>query len=278
MSHLEQVPATIFQAGPGNQALGVAIVVFMAIALYNAVELGVLIPLSFRRYHSLYFWALLTSTILGVIPATLGPAFQFFSLTPLWLALLLSNVGFVMMVPNQSVVLYSRLHLVSQSRVVLRSVRWLIIFSVFFIVIPTIILNIGSVYVPTPSWTRGFQAMERIQITWFSTQETLISTIYIYDTIRMIRISPAEDKRRHKILYELVAVNVTAILMDTSLVVLEYVGYYFAQVILKATVYSIKLKLEFAILGMLVSLVHSNGSQGGVGLAGRLHFFWVVVI
>lgn len=264
MSHREQVPATLFQSGPGNQVLGVAIVVFMAIALYNAIELAFLIPLSFRRYHSLYFWALLTSAILGIIPGTLGPAFQFFSLSPLWLSLLLSNIGFVMTVPNQSVVLYSRLHLVSQNRIVLRSVRWLIMASLFFIVIPTIVLNLGSSYVLTPSWNRGFQAMERIQLTWFSAQETLISTIYIIYTIRMIRLSPDDDKRRHKILYELLAVNVAAILMDTSLVVLEYLGYYFTQVILKAMVYSIKLKLEFAVLGLLVSLVHHNASQGGL--------------
>ena len=106
--------------------------------------------------------------------------------------------------------------------------------------------------------------MERIQVTWFTAQETLISTIYIYNTVRMIRLSPDEDKRRHKILYELVLVNVAAIVMDTSLVVLEYLGYYFTQVILKAMVYSIKLKLEFAVLGLLVSLVHSNGSQVGL--------------
>lgn len=264
MSHLEQVQTTLFQAGPGNQALGIALIVFMAIALYNAIELAILIPLSFSRYHSLYFWALLTSAVLGVIPATLGPAFQFFSISPLWLSLVLSNVGFAMMVPNQSVVLYSRLHLVSHNSIVLRYIRWLIIASVFFIVIPTITLNFCSTYIPTPAWIRGFDAMERIQITWFLAQETLISTIYIYETIRMIRLSPNEDKRRDKILYELLAINVAAIVMDTALLVLEYIGYYFTQVIFKATVYSIKLKLEFAVLGMLVALVHGGGSQGAL--------------
>ena len=74
MSHREQVPATLFQAGPGNQVLGIAIIVFMAIALYNAIELGVLIPLSFRRYHSLYFWALLTSARIGSYPSNSRPS------------------------------------------------------------------------------------------------------------------------------------------------------------------------------------------------------------
>lgn len=264
MSNVEQPPA-LFGSGNGNETLAISVVIFMAIALYNALELGVLIPLSFRRYRSLYFWSLLTSSILGVIPATLGPGLQFFHLEPLWLAMLLSNFGFAMMVPNQSVVLYSRLHLVSQNRTILRTVRWAIIFSIFGIVIPVIVTNIASSYLPNDdNWVRAFAVIERIQLTWFAAQETLISSVYIYDTIRLIQLSPAGDKRRHKILYELLAINVTCIVMDLSLVILEYLGYYFTQVILKATVYSIKLKLEFAVLGMLVSIVHLHGSEGSV--------------
>jgi hypothetical protein len=112
--------------------------------------------------------------------------------------------------------------------------------SLFLIVVPTRILNFGSSYVASPKWSRGFEAMERIQLTWFSAQESLISTVYIFDAVRLIRLGPNEDKRRHKLLYELLAINVAAILMDTSLVILEYLGFYFTQVILKAMVYSVK--------------------------------------
>lgn len=265
MSNLEPPPASLFGSGHGNEALGISVVIYMAIALYNALELGILIPLSFRRYRSLYFWSLLTSSTLGVIPATVGPGLQFFHFEPLWLAMFLSNFGFAMMVPNQSVVLYSRLHLVSQNRGILRTVRWVIIFSIFGIVIPVIVTNIVSSFRPDlKNWVRAFAVIERLQLTWFATQESLISAVYIYDTIRLIQLSPAEDKRRHKILYELLAINIVAIVMDLSLVILEYLGYYFTQVILKAAVYSVKLKLEFAVLGMLVSIVHMHGSEGSI--------------
>jgi len=261
MSVVDEDAPLFFTPGTGNFALGIAIIIFMTIALYNALELSVLIPLSFRRYQSLYFWSLLTSASVGVIPATIGPALQFFELAPLWLCMVLSNVGFVMMVPNQSIVLYSRLHLVSQNPKVLGFVRWLIVTSLVFIAIPTITLNVGVTYVPhNASWVSGFEAIERIQVTWFAVQESLIASIYIYDTIGMMRLSPEGDKRRTKILYELLAVNISAIIMDLSLVILEYLGLYFTQIIFKATVYSIKLKLEFAVLGMLVSIVHSRGS------------------
>jgi ABC-type uncharacterized transport system permease subunit len=39
-------------------------------------------------------------------------------------------------------------------------------------------------------------------------------------------------------------------------------GLYFTQIIFKALVYSIKLKMEFAVLGMLISIVHSGSSHG----------------
>ncbi|KAJ5094765.1 hypothetical protein N7456_010626 [Penicillium angulare] len=260
----EQGPDSSLQNGGGNEAIGISTVIFMSIALYNALELTILIPLNFKRYRSLYFWALITSTVLGVIPDCLGSAFQFFSLTPLWLSLLLSNVGFVFMVPNQSVVLYSRLHLVSQNTSLLAMVRWLIIISTPLIVIPTISMNCGASYLPHhKGWSHGFDVFEKLQITWFTVQEMFISSVYIWDTVRMIRLGfdGDDDKRRHKILYELLAVNVVAIIMDIALLVLEYSGYYFAQVLFKATVYSIKLKLEFAVLGMLVSLVHTRADS-----------------
>lgn len=257
----EKILTSRLEYARDNEPLKYAIIVFVAVALYNACELLVLIPLTFRRHRSLYFWALLTSTIFGVIPASLGPMLQYFDLGPLWLALVLSNVGFVLMVPNQSVVLYSRLHLVSQSTRILSFIRCLIVFCLVAIAIPTVVLDFGRSYEQeSPEWSLGFQVIERIQVTWFTVQEGFISAVYIWEAVRLIKLSPEQDKRRSLVLYELFAINVTFITMDVALVIIEYLGYYYAQIILKAAVYSIKLKMEFAVLGMLVSIVHSHSS------------------
>lgn len=263
-------PTTAHGAGNGqiDDALDISIIVFMCIALYNALELTVLIPLSFRRYNTLYFWSLLTSTILGVIPFTLTSALQFFSLEPLWLTFVLQNASWILMVPNQSVVLYSRLHLVSQNTTLLALVRGLILLSLLGIVVPTIVLNAGWTFLPrSATWTRGYDTMERIQVTWFTAQECFISGVYIWHAVRLIGLIPSADRRRQKILYELLGVNVIAIILDLAVVVLQYLDYYFAQVVFKATVYSVKLKLEFAVLGLLVSIVYSH--EGGEGMS-----FW----
>lgn len=58
-----------------------------------------------------------------------------------------------MMVPNQSMVLYSRLHLVSQNRAILRLVRYLIIFSFIENAVSSVVLDAGWTYMPQfPSW------------------------------------------------------------------------------------------------------------------------------
>lgn len=239
-------------------------IIIISIALYNALELSILVPLSFKTYRSLYFWSLLISSTLGLIPASLGPSFQYLNLVPLWLSLLLSNIGFICMVPTQSIVLYSRLHLISQNYHLLRLLKWLIIIGSIIVLIPTITLNFGSEYFPRSKWKRAFSIVERAQIVWFSIQEILISSVYIWETIRMMQISPEEDKKRDKVLWELIAVNCIAIAMDLALLILEFMGFYFTQIILKALVYSIKLKMEFAVLGMLLSIVHSRSRDFSV--------------
>lgn len=255
--NFQQLPSSLDE----NQTMGMAVIIIISIALYNALELSVLIPLSFKTYRSLYFWALLISTTVGLIPTSLGTSFQYFNIVPLWLSLLLSNIGFICMVPTQSVVLYSRLHLISQNFRLLRIIKWMIIIDSIILLIPTVTMNFGSEYFPRSAWVHGFSIVERAQITWFSVQEILISSVYIWETVRMIKISPEEDKKRHKILLELIGINIIAILMDLSLLILEFLGYYFTQIILKALVYSIKLKMEFAVLGMLLSIVRSHSRE-----------------
>lgn len=118
-------------------AIKIMMAVFCAIALYNAVELVILIFLTFTRYSGLYFWAMLLSAVLGVIPQAIGFLLEFFAIGPLWFAVTFSTIGFYFMVPGQSIVLYSRLHLVVQSQTLLRRVLYLIIFDTIVLLIPT---------------------------------------------------------------------------------------------------------------------------------------------
>ena len=98
--------------------------------------------------------------------------------------------------------------------------------------------------------------MEKIQMTGFCIQEFVLSALYISETIRMLRLDP--DRGKRKIMYQLVAINLIIILMDIGLLVVEYMDYYIMETMIKGVVYSVKLKLEFAVLGKLVFLVRSH--------------------
>lgn len=245
----------------GNAAVRIAMIVFSSIALYNAVELFILLFLTFQKYRGLYFWTMMVSVAVGVIPHTVGYILEFFQLAPLWVGLLISTIGFYAMVPGQSVVLYSRLHLVVQDQRILRFVLWLIIIDAFLLLIPTTVLTFSTAYVRTIPIIRGYNVMEHIQLAWFCAQEFVISGIYIWETVKLLRMMPKKDRRRTRIMYELLAINFVIIILDVALLCVEYTGFYSLQTTLKPMVYSIKLKLEFGVLGKLVALVQTQRSQ-----------------
>jgi Na+-translocating ferredoxin:NAD+ oxidoreductase RnfA subunit len=103
--------------------------------------------------------------------------------------------------------------------------------------------------------------MERIQLTGFCVQEFIISGLYILETVKMLRLDAAtgdHPKRNKKIMYQLVGINLLIITIDIVLLVVEYLNFFVIQTTLKPMVYSIKLKLEFAVLGRLVVFVRSH--------------------
>ncbi|OGM45142.1 hypothetical protein ABOM_006664 [Aspergillus bombycis] len=232
-----------------GESTRITTVVLISLSLYNSIELVVIILSSFKHYKSIYFWALLLSNTLGVLPYSIGTLLDIYSIGPQWLMLTALWLGFSCMVPGQSIVLYSRLHLVVRNGRLLTFLRLLIVIGTIVCMIPITVLYYGSVYIKHP-WNEAYAVMERLQLIYFCSQEGLLSTIFIVETINLIRLRPVQDHRT-RILYELVAVNLLIIVMDIALLLLEFLGFYFLQVILKGVVYSIKLKLEFAVLGRL---------------------------
>ncbi|KAF4764780.1 hypothetical protein N7455_003942 [Penicillium solitum] len=236
---------------------------FLAIALYNSIEQLVLIFASFRRYNGLYFWSLLLSTVLGVIPQSLSFILKYYDVGPLWFSVTLSTIGWYFMVTGQALVLFSRLNIVVQDLAISHRVLAMIIMDAFALHVPTTVLTYGSNFICTPAWVHGYMVMERIELTGFCLQEFIISGLYISNTIKILRMSPPDSHRHNmnrKIMYQLLAINALIIMMDIILLVFEYLNYFVIQTTLKSMVYSIKLKLEFGVLSRLVHFVQSQDS------------------
>jgi len=62
---------------------------------------------------------------------------------------------------------------------------------------------------------------------------------------------------------QLVFINIVIIIMDTALLSIEYASLYLLETVAKGVCYSIKLKLEFAILSRLVKFV--EGADHSIG-------------
>ncbi|KAJ6179050.1 hypothetical protein N7519_009511 [Penicillium mononematosum] len=250
-------------AKEGN-TLQMILIAFIGLSCYNVAELVVLVPATFRRWRGLYFWSLLISGVVGVVPYSIGFLMKFFTQTDSVLSVTVLTIGWWTMVTGQSVVLYSRLHLVLRDERMLRRVLKLIIANVFLLHVPTTILTYGAniVHSGEVAWVNGYNIMEKIQLTGFTFQESLLSTLYVIETVKLLRLGADVSSRpdAQSIMYQLIGINCAIIAMDLLLLGLEYADFYAVQITLKGFVYSLKLKLEFAVLGRL-------GSRHPVSLA-----------
>ncbi|KAI9374428.1 hypothetical protein BJX61DRAFT_540777 [Aspergillus egyptiacus] len=271
MSDLHDVPPGLV-AGleHRSQTVSYIVAVFLTIALSNSLELVVLIGWTFREWRGLYFWSLIVSS-LGLIPYVVGSILHYFSPAPLPAGLSLMYVGFVTVIPSQSFILYSRLYLVFYNQKCLKILLDVIIAVTVALVVPTTVTYFGSAFLQRPAWNYAYNIIERIQVTGFCLQELFISAIYIRSTVKLLRLSPEGKDWAKRILYEMLGISALIILLDLVIIVTEYLNMYSVQVCLKVLVYSIKLKLEFAILGRLVAVSKTRRTKQE-RMANRLEF------
>ncbi|KAI1269409.1 hypothetical protein F5Y18DRAFT_437314 [Xylariaceae sp. FL1019] len=234
------------------------ITVFEALAIYNSIELILLILCTFKRRHGLYFWSLMVATW-GIIINSIAFILNNNRLLPIRMVpVVFITLGWNCMITGQSLVLYSRLHLLFSHESKLRLVLAMIIATAVLVYIPSWIVTINAnVGLPAPhQWLVAYSLFERIQIIVFSFQETTLSTLYLvkcyrFWTAESLRTSP---KIRGMIIH-LVVVNLITIAFDISLIYCEWDGQFLVQTSYKAFIYSVKLKLEISILTRLAKLV-----------------------
>ncbi|KAH9903939.1 hypothetical protein F4778DRAFT_790208 [Xylariomycetidae sp. FL2044] len=105
----------------------------------------------------------------------------------------------------------------------------------------------------------AYSLWEKIQVTLFFLQESLISGVYLWKCYRFWCVNDvrAVAKIRGMILH-LVVVNILVVMLDIVVLYLEYSGRYLLQTSFKTWAYSVKLKVEISILNKLVDLVRET--------------------
>lgn len=135
----------------------------------------------------------------------------------------------------------------------------MIIWNVITLHIPTIVLTIGSNGPNGAHWAPVFNVMERIQLAIFCVQEFIISTVYIYYTVKLL--GSIYHSKTRTVMFQLILINGLCLGMDVILIGLEYSNNYVGETSIKGMLYSIKLKLEFAVLNQLVSLTRAGFTE-----------------
>ncbi|PVI07355.1 hypothetical protein DM02DRAFT_497150, partial [Periconia macrospinosa] len=227
---------------------------FLSIALYNVLELTFLVFTTFKKRTGLYFWSVNIANW-GIAPHAIGFIFKFFQVINInLLSSAIVAVGWVCMVTGQSLVLYSRLHLLVRDKKKIRLVLYMIIVNVIVMHCPVIVLALGSEATHSPRFVNAFVTYDKVQIVVFFVQEAIISGIYIYYTVRLRRQGDVQNAPLRKLLSHLIFVNVVVMVLDITLLGTQFAGHYEIQTTYKTAVYSVKLKIEFSVLNRMVKL------------------------
>ncbi|KAJ5982843.1 hypothetical protein N7481_004942 [Penicillium waksmanii] len=246
------------ETGPINVSRVMAMVIagLLALSCYNVIEITISIFTTFKRRHGLYFWSMLIATF-GILVHAISVFLRYFALAPNFPMCVLICIGWYAMVNGQSVVLFSRLHLVTTYGQYSRWVLYMIIFNFCALQIPTTILFLGSNR-GVDSFVDTFNIYERIQLTGLSVQETIISALYIWETMTSLRpVLALKGPNGQKAITNLVIINITAVLLDASLLATEYTNNFDVQTTYKPVVYGIKLRMEFTVLNRLLAVVRA---------------------
>ncbi|EMC96996.1 hypothetical protein BAUCODRAFT_69323 [Baudoinia panamericana UAMH 10762] len=247
----------------------VTVTIACALALYNVLELILLILTTFRRFGGLYFWSLIVATC-GILLYTIGVLILYFQFSAQLTGLAIRVLGWPAMVTGQSLVLYSRLGTVLGRGYdnLKRAVKWVIIVDAVVHHSGTIILTFGAYYAsPSHAWIHAYNTQHKVQRTFFCVQECLLSALYIWRAIDILRSSLVLAEKRsqvHLVMFQLIVISLVIEALDVYLLVDEYTALQAIKQAVKAMVYSIKLKLEFATLNKLIDVTESRSTVGRI--------------
>jgi hypothetical protein len=172
---------------------------------------------------------------------------------------ILAEIGWIGMVSGFSVVLWSRLHIVWQGQHALRWVLIMIIVDSFLFHTLTVVTQFGlSSGHAHHKWASIMAPMERVQVTAFTIQETIISGSYMWATWLVLKGRMNVNTEAWKVMLLLFTVQVIVILIDVVIITLDYAEYFTLKAIIHSWVYAVKLKLEFVVLNQLIDLA-KNG-------------------
>lgn len=228
------------------------LVAMLTLAIYMAFIIDLKVLTTFKRRNTLYCWSILIASA-GIKSHSVGIILKWFVGQCPWVVnTAFATFGWWGMVTGQSLVLYSRLHLVVRQQRVLRFILIMIVTDFVIFQIPTTVLTFGSNQQNPGIWLRIYNVFERIQLIVFTLQELLISFIYIQAAFRMLQTTDTVNVQKTK--KYLIYINLLCIVLDITFVIEVYTGDWVYKTGTQSLAYAIKLSVEFIILNKLLDI------------------------
>ncbi|KAL8777849.1 MAG: hypothetical protein Q9194_002325 [Teloschistes cf. exilis] len=230
---------------------------FVGMIFLLVIEVNFEIFRAFSRRQGLYYWAITIGSWACALDA-LGMIFKY--LTPgtsrIWIFYTLCmTVGWAIYTVAQLTVLYSRLHLVSESRTIHRAVLAMILIGSPLIIIPDWVV-VWAAWNPKPSITKKWSApdaiVERYAQLGFDGMEITISGIYIFFLRKYLRIK--STVRRRRVMLDLIYVLALVVTFDIVMVILVFLNRVGISHPIQTFSYILKFRLELVVLNQLVAV------------------------
>ena len=224
----------------------------LTLAIYMAFIVDLKVLTTFKRRNTLYFWSILL-TSWGIMSHSTGIILKWFvGRCPWTVNTAFATFGWWGMVTGQSLVLYSRLHLVVRDKRVLRFVLTMVVVDFLLFQVPTTALTFGSNQKDPGMWLKVYNIYERIQLIVFTLQELTISIIYIRAAFKMLQ--PGDSAMAENTRKLLIYLNILCIVLDVIFVIQVYVGDWVYKTGTQSLAYAIKLSIEFIVLNKLMDI------------------------
>jgi hypothetical protein len=234
----------------------IIVISILATAIYNAMETVLITFDIVKNYRTLYLWSIQASCW-GILVHAVSAIICCTSQQSTLPTSVLFIAGWYVMVTGQAVVCYSRLRLVVLD---ISKVRWvlrMIVVNAGILHVPMTVLFFGSIN-GDPRFLRTAAIFNRIQLVGFCVQESVISCVYMSEAMRnLICVARLRGRGQPRATTHLLGIGGFVFLLNILLLLTEY-RLHFIQISLQTMIYSIKLKLDFALLYHLRTAMHAD--------------------
>ncbi|RFU74471.1 integral membrane [Trichoderma arundinaceum] len=257
----------VSEGGFHDEQTHIVMYVFFSLALYNVGELVCHIAVTFKRFRGLYCWSFLVATF-GIALNAVGFLLRSMKASlSTYIYTTLGIVGWAAMITGQSLVVYSRLHIVLPRERLIRGILIMIVVNSVWLLVPMTVLIFLCNSPDGGRYQIPYFIFDKIQLTVFFLQEVVISALYIHETYKILRsYRGLVTGANRATMVHLILINLVIIALDVSVLILQYTNHYDLQTAWKPFVYSIKLKMEFSVLNRLVELSQYMRRNRGLAL------------